>query len=111
MAKTSGKTNFSSSLDPDTLPDNPKELSNREIASHINHKTTLKVLKRFQKIEYKGNIADALDLDRSTVRYHTDKLLYFNVIEVYSRHTGRTSYKITEEPGKDVIEYVNLPDE
>jgi len=94
-------------FDPDTLAKRPENMSLEEKTAESTYDTTKKVLNRFQNIDYPASVADQLEVDQTTVRYHVEKLQYLGLLKLYSRRSDRTLYKITNE-GEVVLDNLNI---
>lgn len=97
-------------FNPDTVDQQPNDMTYDDLAIEVTYKTTKKVLIRVQKIDYVACMAEEMDLDETTVKYHIEKLQYLGLVELYAERPDRTLYKITEK-GEIVLERVNVPDQ
>lgn len=94
-------------FDPDTIGQQPDDMSYDDLAVEVSYKTTKKVLVRLQKIDYVSCMAEDMDFDETTVKYHVEKLQYLELVEIYAERSDRTLYKITDK-GRDILEKVNI---
>ncbi|MFB6209351.1 MAG: ArsR/SmtB family transcription factor [Candidatus Nanohaloarchaea archaeon] len=87
---------------------NSEKLDPDLIARKIGNRSTRKILAHLQNQDYVYSIAKDLDMSKSKVYYHLNKLKKYNLIEKKGIEDRRIFYQINSL-GESVLERVNIP--